>query len=53
MQLFAFLLFFAYDKIRYAREYEIDNLLQDMLEKEYSRLCAQVADYRNIFGTEG
>ena len=32
----AFLLFFAYDKIRYAREYEIDNLLQDMLEKEYS-----------------
>ena len=35
------------------RSYILTTKGEKMLEKEYSRLCAQVADYRNIFGTEG
>ncbi len=34
------------------RSYILTPKGKEMLEKEYARLCAQVTDYRNIFGTE-
>ena len=34
------------------RSYILTEKGQDMLEKEYERICAQAADYRLIFGEE-
>ena len=34
------------------RSYILTPKGKEMLEKEYARLCEQVTDYRNIFGTE-